>query len=472
MEEIAVTSSATAIKNFHLQADLKLFNNLDSIFFSIDLAHGVIYNADSLPKGTKVSRLVPVITFSNDMSVAEFRFKKDNLNDTVVDYLTNPTDSIDFTYPVKLNVTAADGVNTFAYTIKVNVHTQQPDTMMWDKLASSKLPSRYTNPISQKTIKRGKDIYCLIHEYNGSYTLAQTNDDPVNEWTKQELDLDFRPNVRSFEATDENLWILANDGTLLYSEEGTVWVPTEETWLSIVGPYSGVLLGLKSQDGEIYHCHYPADDSIIDSPMASQFPVNGRSSLGVINTDWAQLPIAIVVGGETMAGELSGHTWGFDGEKWMAIDNQAPPALFGPVLVKYYIYKNIGYTFHKKEFEAWFLLGGQTASGSINREVYMSLDNGVNWTLAPEMMQFPSDFPLAYQADGIVCENLLKANLSDSWNLISSRGLTRSSYQIDGFEISWDCPYLFFIGGLNTYGNLIDSMRRGVLARLQFTPLI
>ena len=44
-----VPSSDVAITSFSLGANTKILSNLDSVFFTIDLKQGLIYNADSLP---------------------------------------------------------------------------------------------------------------------------------------------------------------------------------------------------------------------------------------------------------------------------------------------------------------------------------------------------------------------------------------------------------------------------------------
>ncbi|MDE6772923.1 MAG: hypothetical protein K2J49_10010, partial [Muribaculaceae bacterium] len=152
-DDVAVTISTVAIKNFNLKADTKVIDKLDSVFFSIDLDHGVIFNADSLPKGTSIDKLIPVITFSTGMSKAEIVMSGGSEEEKKVDYLENPNDTIDFTRDVTLNVTAADGVNNYTYRIKVNVHEQEPDSLMWDKMAVAKLPSRLPSPISQKSVE-------------------------------------------------------------------------------------------------------------------------------------------------------------------------------------------------------------------------------------------------------------------------------------------------------------------------------
>ena len=52
--------SSVAISSFHLSAN-DAIAHLDSVYFSIDLERAQIYNADSLPYGTDVTALVPVV---------------------------------------------------------------------------------------------------------------------------------------------------------------------------------------------------------------------------------------------------------------------------------------------------------------------------------------------------------------------------------------------------------------------------
>ncbi|WP_302265615.1 DUF6242 domain-containing protein, partial [uncultured Duncaniella sp.] len=47
-----------SISSFSLSKDDSVLRALDSVFFSIDLINAEIYNADSLPKGTDIRKLV------------------------------------------------------------------------------------------------------------------------------------------------------------------------------------------------------------------------------------------------------------------------------------------------------------------------------------------------------------------------------------------------------------------------------
>ena len=79
---------------------------LDSVFFSIDLENGVIFNADSLPLGTNVTKLVPVISYPSSVSEAIITMEGGAVRTGDVDYKTSPSDSIDFSGNVFLKLTA------------------------------------------------------------------------------------------------------------------------------------------------------------------------------------------------------------------------------------------------------------------------------------------------------------------------------------------------------------------------------
>ncbi|MDE7409414.1 MAG: hypothetical protein K2N09_05265, partial [Muribaculaceae bacterium] len=60
--------SSVAVTKFSLKSKKGSNVKLDSVFFSIDLNRGVIFNADSLPVGTDVTKLVPVIGYVTSAS--------------------------------------------------------------------------------------------------------------------------------------------------------------------------------------------------------------------------------------------------------------------------------------------------------------------------------------------------------------------------------------------------------------------
>lgn len=474
VDEPAVTISTVAVKNFNLKADSKVLSSLDSVFFSIDLNKKVIFNADSLPLGTKVSRLIPVITFQTSVSEARLVSRGKEKNDTV-DYLTNPNDSIDFTNDVTLNVTAADGKNKYSYTIKVNVHTQKPDSMMWDKMAVAKLPSLGGSPAVQKSVRKDGKVFTLLREGDGSYTLASAEDLFAGIWTREKISLPFEADVRSLEANDRLLWILDTQGRLYSSPDGKTWSDTGEKWVSIIGPYLDSMLGIKDTPTGLTHCHYPASDKITDTPVDPEFPLSGRSATSQFSTKWAELPTIVFAGGVKPSGDYSGSTWAFDGQRWTTINEVELPALKGAVMIRYVEYRNTGGIFQGVPYEVLAVIGGRLADGSFNRSIYLSPDNGVNWRKGSVLTDLPEYFPSLSGADGIVMSTPLSADLAKAWTPAPSPAPGRwlkPAYTLDGFDITWECPYIYIIGGETGAGSLSDTIWRGVLARLAFTPII
>lgn len=471
---IAVTSSTLAVKSFSLTPDSKVLPRLDSVFFSVDINHGVIYNADSLPKGTKVSRLIPVITFANSMSKVELAFNKDNRTDTVVNYLTNPSDSIDFSKPVRLNVTAENGVDTYQYLIKVNVHEQNPDSLIWTDFASAPYSTRLPSPLDQKSVKRGETIYSLIEESDNSFsllTIPSITDPQDNEI--QPFSPGFIPQLKSFSANDEYLWLLSEEGDLYFSADGNEWMQTGQNWLSVTGVYLNSLLGIKkTAEGQLYHCHYPENPDITDNPVAPSFPLSGTSSLGILPNSWSTQPIALLAGGVTSEGSPVSDIWAFDGSTWTVISNINPPALRDCSLIHYVATKKDSSQLANIVFDAWLIYGGIKEDDSVNQTIYVSIDNGITWDTATYFMQLPSQFPSLYECDIFVVDSRLSTDIADLWETRSMRPVRlNANVEIEGTDISWDCPYIYFVGGKNSQGILSQDIYRAVLSRLTFTPV-
>lgn len=478
--QIAVTPALVAVKNFSLKKNSDVLANLDKVFFSIDLETGVIFNADSLPKDTKITSLVPEITFANTMTKANLIITDASGNESKVDYLAEPEKNIDFTNPVLLDVTAADGITSFTYQIRINVHLQNPDSIVWNRIESASLPSRYpgTIPLAQKTISTDETVYSLIEEYNGEFSLASCSDLNNADWDIRALNPGFRMDVENFISGDnDRFYILDNFGNLYFTEDFNNWTSTGETWVNIIGNFGEMILGVRESDGQYIHSYYPEKSGYTGEAVAPGFPVFKSSPMALLETQWASSPMGFIAGGITDQGSLCSDVWAFDGEKWAVINEGVLPALESPMLARYYIFRNTNSAFVKKEFEVWMLFGGYSDTKEMNRTVYISYDNGVHWSKAPEAMQLSDKVPYISGGDVIVQGHYLEADLSDAWAWeysLSSKTHTRSDYTIDGTEIKWDCPFLYIFGGYTAYPDktLNTYIYRGVLEKLRFTPSI
>lgn len=471
------STPSVAVTNFTLKANPKVMANLDSVFFSIDIEHGVIFNADSLPKGTDVSRLLAVISYPATVAEAIITMgATDKLEEQTIDYRKNPSDSIDFTRPVTISLTAADGTTKASYRIKVNVHHNDPDSLIWDRLAVDRLPSRLGAPKAIKTASIASMVYCLIEERDASYTMATTESPMSREWTRLAVAAPEPLRVSTLRASAGELFILGRSGALYRSPDGCTWSATGHTWINILGDYSGTLLGIAGDsDTGLRHASFPESAALAGNPIKEGFPVDGFSNLGTISSSWASSPTAILTGGILPDGSPTGATWAFDGSSWAKISAVPVPDVSGATMFPYHSYRKTSTSWIQTDYDVWMLLGGTLADGSLNHTLYISYDNGVTWLIAPDLMQLPEFIPAMTGADAIVASSPMSADLADAWNTRANpaqRPWMKIAYNIDGYEISWECPYLFLFGGYGADAILFDSIWRGVLARLTYTPLI
>lgn len=466
---------SVAVKSFSISPNAKILDNLDSVYFSIDLDKGVIFNADSLPMGTAVNKLVPIITYPSTVEKAVITMSGGSTREGTVNYKDSPSDSIDFTGNVTLTLTATDASLSKTYRIKVNVHKTTPDSLMWDKVAISSLPSRAANPTAQKTLTFKDKVYSLIRETDNSLTLSNCNNPSDANWQKQQLNLSFNPDIRTLSASDDALYILSQEGSLFKSADGINWSDTGTDWINLIGGFGNSVLGLLSDGGVIKHDIYPRPAGYTPAAIPADFPTTGLSAFNSFSSKWAADPIGFFCGG-SRDGKLSGASWAFDGNSWAKISNNALPALQEALILPYFNYRKTTTSWIQTEYSVWLCIGGRLADGSVNDIVYITYDNGVNWMKAESLLQLPKHITPGYAADAVICNTPLEADLDAYWKSVKAAGRpdypsTRVEYFIDGSDVDWDCPYIYLFGGYDGAGKLNTSVMRAVLARLTYAPI-
>lgn len=445
--EYDVPSSAL-VKSFSLSEDDKVLDNLDNVFFSIDLANGRIFNADSMPYGTKITRLVPVITTGGASSV-ELVVPRPNKSDTTYNYLTNSTDSIDFSNgPVTLKVLSIDESVTMSYSISVNVHKVKSDSLAWGSVAYTALPTSLTNVTEQHSLKFKGQAYCLTTD--GTDFCMSSCENPADKaWENKTVTFEFDPDVSSLRASSDALYILDKEGNLYKSDDlGLNWTATGFNFEYLIGGYGDHVVGTVHKNGKWVIVN--TDGSEFDAPEG--FPVLGTSIPVEYTFPMSASRQLTVVGGLTADQTLSVHSWGYDGTSWARLSNTGlPEGLEGVTVSPYFTFEENQYWVATKE-SIFVLIGGRNSSGKCNSTTYISYNYGMTWQKAPDLMQLPSDVPALYGAQTLV---------------ITSRLGSRASTAIT----SWECPYIYMFGGYKGDGSLSCNVWRGVVNRLMFKPL-
>ncbi len=468
---IYMPSSSVAVTSFTLKSDEKVTSHLDSVFFSIDLNAGVIANPDSLPKGSRINKLVPVISYPASVTAATITMTGGETRQGEVNYRTNPSDSIDFTGRVVLRLVAEDGKTSREYLLKVNVHNSDPDTLAWTRLSATHLPSRLASPRQASTVRYKGNALCLLEESDGSLTLATSAEPAMGNWSMARATLPADAMINTLTATDNALYLLDSRGGLFSSADGMVWSDTGAVWTSITGGYGDLLLGIRNDVSGLLHTSWPRVSDIDEIPVSSAFPMTGTTDFGLFTSRWALRPVGFLTGGLLADGTPNARTWAFDGSRWADISENTPPALFGAVMVPYYTFTSTSTLWIKNEFSVWLLIGGRLADGSLNKEVWMTYDNGANWRLAPQSLQLPTTFPALLGADGVVLDRPYDVDINDGWTFDAAPRRVSPSEVIDG-KVKWHCPYIYIFGGTTEEGKFHDGIMRGVITRLQYTPLL
>ena len=460
-EPNTMTASSAAVKTFSLTKDDSVLAHLDSVFFSIDLVKGLIFNADSLPCGTKVTKLIPVITMLETASKVELEVKRADGTDTTYNYLTNSTDSIDFTNPVTLRVVSYDGLNEMKYTINVNVHKLVSDSLTWPKEYKSELPTALSAPTAQRTTLMNGTYYCLTAG-GGEYCMASyvpdnavTNAPAMNvgDWSKKSVTFAFTPQVESFTSTDDAMYILDESGNLFTSADGEAWTPTGRTWHAVYGRYGDQVLGsVETADGWFVES-YPSGAVNV---LAEGMPVEGASMPVGFKFPMSASEQIVIVGGRMANGKLTTAAWGYDGSSWIRLSKTSlPVALEGVAVAMYYSFKTSS-SWNVTAYPTLIAFGGKDEKGVANQTVYISSDFGYIWQKGGSEIQLPTYIPAMWGAQTFVDDSYYSRDILP---MISKPTET------------WECPYIYMFGGYDASGNLNNSLWRGVINRLSFAPV-
>lgn len=461
----AASTQSTEISDFTLGENDSVLSNLDSVYFTIDQKQGLIYNADSLPKGTDVTHLTATITFPNTVSQAQFHVTGGEvMADSTFDYTSTTTDSIDFTGHVELNVISSSQQQKRTYIIKVNVHQMEPDSLLWNLDDRRTLPGINSQLIDSKTVRTSAGYATLVQD-GKRWVIGQTASLATGQWDLNEVTFPFTPAAGSLEAAGSTLYILDAEGNLYSSTDmGTSWKACGVQWYSILGTYNDeAALGVVVQNGQAVADIYPRPAGYEPQRLPADFPVCQSSPLMAATNEWTLTQQSLLLGGRTVADSLVNTTWGFDGECWGEITNEIStllPALQQPVIVPYYSYDYSTTTLRATKRVTWILLGGRKSDGSINRTTFVSYDQGITWSPTTVLMHQPDYMPSFYGAQIFVEQATLSGSSAPARGWSVTKPVTE-----------WDVPYLYLAGGRGESGDALPYVWKGVINRIAFKPV-
>lgn len=145
------------------------YPSLATTRFSIDQISRLIYNADSLPYRTTLRKCAVTLSYAaGSIGKVELVYPKDS----VVDW--NTTDSVDFStylYP-KFRITPLNGKEPREYTIKILIHKEDPDTLIWKENVPTGYPASFDK---QKTLLVNGTFYTFTARTDNKIYLSKAN---------------------------------------------------------------------------------------------------------------------------------------------------------------------------------------------------------------------------------------------------------------------------------------------------------
>lgn len=481
-------ASSAIVKSFSLSDDDEVLDSLSNVFFAIDLDKAQIFNADSLPYGTKTDRLIPVIETESTVGSVTLEIPRPNMSDSIVNFLENSTDSVDFSNgPVKLRIISQSGTTERVYEIRVNVHQVKPDTLAWARV--ERLKNGFPSPFAANDIGAVK----MVRGSNGIYHAFSSNKagtkvgcfessypDFVSAGNRSPITIGENMDVTSTVITDNNyVYMLDADSHLWKSYIYTEYKDLGVVWHSILGTYGNDVIGTKKVGDAWKIVTYPSGK---EWDMPAGFPVTGASQPIDYDFDMALSSQMILVGGLDANGVRLASTWGFDGSTWACYKKASlPKGIDGLSIAPYHLFYVPSTTWRPVEYPALIAFGGRDDEG-INRMVYVSQDWGLTWHEGSELMQLPSAVDIAPGAMAYVYYDTrylfeLQASRATDWQSVELRSLppfcswvNPQPSRVEKPITKWQVPEMYVYGGTKPDGSPQTTVWRGVVLRYTFAP--
>ena len=403
VDQITYTSE-TSITGFslgtlHIDRVGKDKNGLDSPYvdtldcsnypFTIDQINRTITNKDSLPVGTHIDKVITSITYDAGMLAYK---PKGSERDTI----WTSTDSIDFTDPVEFKVYAYSGVEGKPYTITINVHKQEPDTISWKKFDNN--PFSAGNLSEQKAVYAKEKIYIFGKKNNGNTCIEYTKainvpgenglkDNPTS-WTPIE---NLPLNIDTYSATvcAGNIYFLAETNKQLYkldANSNKITSVGTETFEMLIGAneIKSELYAVKGGKSGIYKENTWTEDANPFTLFPAGKPFFSNTTTASYNSD---ITTTIALCNSTTANDTAALVFNriSSDNKWEKRMQNLPLPNLENVTMIYYDGK-------------LYAFGGGYGEIKPFSQFYCSTDNGLCWRPVTECMAFPAEFSELYTA--------------------------------------------------------------------------
>ncbi len=341
--------------------------------FAIDQLAGSIYNVDSLPQGTDISKVTVNVGFTGNYIL---------YGDESKTYYSS--DSVDFSSPVKFTVYATDKISSKTYYIKLNVRQVDSDSLMWLKMKECDFPGDTMG--EQKALLANGQVYVFALVGDKLHVTSTSQEDgrtwqPLTEAEGYTGNADCKSIV-----THNGLFYMTIDKRLYSSTDGIHWVAQSE------GEVGNIIT---SADGFLYLNN--------EGYIIAGTPSDGWTMVQRVDTNtFPRTPWAISrtlktnnrIVQTTLVGVPSNYT-GADAVVWSKLSTEKNWTYYNPIANNNAgcpILKNMVVIDYDDEFYAF---GGRNLSGEEVIEpfegIFISKDGGITWNKQTSKICLPKD---------------------------------------------------------------------------------
>lgn len=211
--------------------------------FTIDQMKREIYNVDSLPYGTDITKVVTILTAKNSGSIVIKSMTSDSVKYHV------QTDSVDFSQPRTFFVYSNSGKNHAEYTMKVNVHKQLANQFDWQRTA---IGNTFATLTSIRAFEMNGKMY-VVGSNGESSSIFSCDLNDCQVWTVGQPDINMLMPVdmtASMASDGKQLFITA-EGHLLSTADGSHWTDNGQTSIARLIGSDGTRLYAIDSEGKI-----------------------------------------------------------------------------------------------------------------------------------------------------------------------------------------------------------------------------
>ena len=298
---------------------------LERAFFTLafdeEFGDTIIVNLDSLGFNVRIDSVFPVFQFRSTFYARLFQETPEG-SDTIIlkgNSTSDINDTINFTFPTKVQNVSADGLHSRTYHIKINVHQIEPNLYVWQRLNHEITPNVTEN---QRALFFNNRY--LFYTENSLFTTADENLTVETQWLSKTLT--FNPPVtnllrlRQIVENRQWLFVIDNENNLYASTDGETWNQmnynlTGSEIYNLLFSMNDVLWAISrtatgeyrlvfSETGEQWTdwgALPEREDNIRKFPIGGYYTLVFRSQVG--------RPKVIVVGGYDQTGQLIRTNW-------------------------------------------------------------------------------------------------------------------------------------------------------------------